>query len=485
MRRLQILLTGFAASVSLHVFILTPLFALNSQVVKKQLIIRQNSTSSYAYSSGHDQSEHELKTFANEAQKQQFMEEECGRTVECEENQIYKADEGYVSQSIIESTVAADPLAINQWSIVPSKKDFSSFGSVDIDVLRAWQITRGKGRHRIYILDSGGEFRAEPDLMDQYDVGYNAKVPSASAQDDNSHGTHIAGIIGASGNNNYGIVGVMPGDSPSALQKFIVPIKFLDANNQGDTDGVLRALDIVSEDWNRTQPESCIINMSFSGDKISQAFQDKLNDLTRRKNCLVVTSAGNAGSNNDEKPTYPCNYSDRIPGVICVAAVDRNGQRAVFSNYGKKTVHLGAPGTDIYSIVPGKMIGSAFQSDYGPKSGTSQAGPQVAGVAGLIWSVNSKLSNVDVAQTLVSSVDRLPGLSNATSSGGQVNAYRAVLIASGQDPSQADRFPQEGGGCSLSTEGASSNFYGLFLLIGLILILSTILRSGLVRSKVE
>jgi subtilisin family serine protease len=156
-----------------------------------------------------------------------------------------------------------------------------------------------------------------------------------------------------------------------------------------------------------------------------------------------------------------------------VGATDQVDKRAGFSGYGPKTVHLFAPGTKILGAVPGTMIGEEYKSRYEQKDGTSQAVPHVAGVAALIWSVNPELSTAEVKDILIRSVDRLPGGENESVGGGRLNAYRAVLIANGQDPHQADRGlavedDEGGGGCNLKVRGphgASSLGLLLFALI--------------------
>jgi subtilisin family serine protease len=264
----------------------------------------------------------------------------------------------------------------------------------------------------------------------------------------NSHGTHVSSILGAAGGNSYGITGVVPG----AVK--IVDGRFLNAQNQGDSDTALRVVRWMEQDMQARReqdPNVKFIGSNSWGGDVKSSFLEEAMQRLAAYDYLPITSAGNHGGNNDTKGYYPCTFN--LNANTCVAASDRVDLRASFSAYGPKTVHVFAPGFQIYGIIPGTMSGSTYTSKYEVKQGTSQAVPHVSGVAALIWAANPNLSANDVRQVLLKSVDRLPGAEAEVLSGGRVNAYRAVLMATGQEPSKADRklaaTSEGGGGCSL------------------------------------
>jgi subtilisin family serine protease len=235
--------------------------------------------------------------------------------------------------------------------------------------------------------------------------GFNAIDSAADPMDDNGHGTHCAGIIGAEGENNIGIAGVN-------WKVQIMPLKFLNAGGSGSTKDAIEAINyvinrkkagvnvrIISASWGSTQKSRAL------GDVIRKAYE---NDI------LFVAAAGNSSVNNDRTPHYPSSY----PNVISVAALDRNDQLASFSNFGVKSVMIGAPGVDILSTWLG--------NEYEEKSGTSMATPVVSGVAALILSKNPRMSVDDLSKRLMDSTDPIIALKGKTVSGGRINAAKAL-----------------------------------------------------------
>ena len=188
--------------------------------------------------------------------------------------------------------------------------------------------------------------------------------------DDNNHGTHVAGTIGAAGNNGIGVVGIN-------WNVKIMACKFVNASGSGRTEAAIDCLEYVRIMKDRGL-NIVATNNSWGGGDFSQALIDAI-ELQGQSGILFITAAGNGnffglGLNNDQTPFYPCNTY--LPNVICVAATTRTDGQAVFSNYGRRNVHIGAPGSEILSTVR--------NGNYGASSGTSMATPHVTGVAALL-----------------------------------------------------------------------------------------------------
>jgi subtilisin family serine protease len=158
-----------------------------------------------------------------------------------------------------------------------------------------------------------------------------------------------------------------------------------------------------------------VLSNSWGGGAFSQALLDEIN-RANTYNMLFVAAAGNRGSNNDTTPVYPANYA--APNVVSVAATDNKDQLASFSDYGATTVHLGAPGNNVYSTLA--------NNNYGYLSGTSMATPHVSGAAVLVLSVCNNLQTSALKSTLLANVDADPALSGRTVTGGRLNVNKAV-----------------------------------------------------------
>lgn len=387
------------------------------------------------------------------------------RGVTWEENARFRAD--VTNENIEFDLTSFDVLLGNQWSLL-NRGDARAgfFAGGDIDVLRAWSMSEGRGR--LYIVDSGVDLRVE-DLVDRVVVALSA-IDGKGPEDENSHGTHVTSIAAAA-RNLVGIMGVAPGDVD------VVSIRMLDESNSGDTYTAIRAYELLKQDLEeylaRDPRNYAVISNSWGGDQFSPSLQRAMQAVTGPR-VLILTSAGNERRNNDESPYYPCNFN--LVNSICVAASDRSDFLTNFSSFGRQSVHIMAPGMDILGAIPGIQQGSQFLSRYAEKSGTSQATPHVAGAALLAWAVNAEFSASDIKNILLQSVDRIPGAENEVLSGGRLNAFRAVLMASGEDPDAANRgFSQvsnDGGGCAAHATGEESSraFFGLLCVLFLILI---------------
>ena len=292
--------------------------------------------------------------------------------------------------------------------------------NVDIDAPEAWGVTVGNPSTIVAVIDTGidlgnrdfaGKIWTNPanDAAAGYpnDVhGWNFITNTNDVQDDDGHGTHVSGIIAAQGNDGYGVVGVAP-----SVQ--IMPLKFLDAGGNGSLDAAVSAIYFAVNHGAR------VINASWGGVDYSGPLNDAI-AYANAHNVVFVTAAGNDGTNNDYVPSYPSSF--RQPNELSVAAVDRSGKLADFSNYGAGTVDVAAPGVDIISDVPRRVDPSGLQS----LSGTSMATAYVSGVAALIVGLDPSLTAAQVVQRIDSTAKPLPSLAGLTISGGIVDAANAV-----------------------------------------------------------
>ena len=236
--------------------------------------------------------------------------------------------------------------------------------------------------------------------------GYNELATSCDPSDDSGHGSAVAGIIGAVGNNGVGVAGVNWSVSLMAL-------KFLDASLTGTVDGAISAID-----WGVSAKQAGVnlrvINASWGCSScFSQALLDEINKAGAN-DILFVTNAGNQTVNLDTNPRYPCSYD--AANEICDAATDQNDQLASFSNYGSP-VKLAAPGVNILST----YMGGGYQT----LSGTSMATAHVSGAAALVLSVGYQ-SVGDLRSALIGAVDPVPSLAGLVSSGGRLDVCKAI-----------------------------------------------------------
>jgi hypothetical protein len=298
---------------------------------------------------------------------------------------------------------------------------------VDVDVDRAWALTSGSAQVVVAVLDSGLR-TSHQDLRDNLWInpgeipgngrdddgnGYVDDVhgadmtdPSKALSDDNGHGTHVAGTIAATAGNSGPHVGVAPGVR-------IMGIRASDEAARFSTSAIIDGFGYA------VRHGAKVVNASFGGPTYSQAQYDAL-DHARAAGLLIVCAAGNDGQNNDLGGAFPAGY--RLPNVLSIAAMDRFGALAEFSNYGVETVHLAAPGVEIFSC------SNAGDETYATMQGTSMAAPHVTGVAALVWSRFPQATATEVRQRLLQSVVPLPSLAAKVQTGGMVNAFRALAL---------------------------------------------------------
>lgn len=293
------------------------------------------------------------------------------------------------------------------------------WGLQKIQAAAAWDTTTGSNTVVVGVVDTGVD-NTHDDLSANIwsnsgsingcpagTHGYNAITKTCYPMDDNSHGTHVSGTIGAVGNNGTGVAGVNWTTS-------IMGLKFLDKNGSGYTSDAVAAID-----WAVRAKQSGVnvrvLNNSWGGGGFSQALLDEINKAADW-DILFMAAAGNNRTNNDRKPSYPASYG--TANEIAVAATDQNEQLASFSNYGPATVDLGAPGVSILSTVPGNA--------YASYSGTSMATPHVSGAAALILATCANLPVSALKSTILNNVDPLDSLSGRVKTGGRLNVSRAT-----------------------------------------------------------
>jgi subtilisin family serine protease len=318
-----------------------------------------------------------------------------------------------------------DPQFTDQWALANSGQRGGKQGA-DISATLAWSITTGSDKVVVAVLDSGVDYTHEDLIQNMWmrpanltpyqdnelgtmdDVhGFNAIDSASDPMDENGHGTHCAGIIGAEGENNVGIAGVN-------WKVQIMPLKFMNAGGFGTTKDAIEAINYVI-DRKKAGVNVRIISASWGSTQRSRALEDAIRKAYEN-DILFVAAAGNATTNNDRTQHFPSSYN--VPNVVSVAALDRNDELAKFSNYGPKSVAIAAPGVDILST----WLGDAYEE----KSGTSMATPVVAGVAALVLAEHPRMSVDDLRKKLLASTDPIVALKGKTVTGGRINAAKAL-----------------------------------------------------------
>jgi subtilisin family serine protease len=299
--------------------------------------------------------------------------------------------------------------------------------------------------------DAEGRDRATNGVDDDSDGfvddarGWDFANSDADPADDNGHGTHCAGTVGAAGNNSKGVAGVN-------WQVSLLPVKTHDPAGNSTSAKVVAAFNYVTLLRSRGVNLRVTSN-SWGGAPEAAAYDPALEEAIRAAGdagILNVFAAGNDNTNTDSQPFYPASYN--VPNVVSVAASDQNDNRASFSNYGAASVDLAAPGVSILSTTFGGP------ADYGAKSGTSMAAPHVAGAAALLAAHNPSLDAASLKATLLNSVDVLPqwSASGATPAkvrtGGRLNVARAL-----QSPT-ACSYPLSPVGTGLPAGGGGGSF---------------------------
>ncbi len=294
----------------------------------------------------------------------------------------------------------------------------------DINAVKAWDLTTGSTNVIVAVMDTGIRYThvdlaanmwVNPDEIrngiDDDNDGYiddihgiNAITGSGLPLDDNNHGSHVSGTIGAVGNNSGPHVGVN-----WTVRLMAVKI--------GTSDGLILISSAISGSEYAVNHGARIENHSWGGYSFSQALFDSI-AAARDNGVLWVVAAGNERNDNDQLPAYPASYD--LDNIISVAALDRADRLANFSNYGATAVDIGAPGVEIFS--------STAESDtsYAFFAGTSMASPHVAGVAALILAKYPGASLDELKARILLTAVRIPALQGKTTTGGRVNAFGAL-----------------------------------------------------------
>ncbi|HBN08174.1 MAG TPA: peptidase S8 [Cyanobacteria bacterium UBA8530] len=277
--------------------------------------------------------------------------------------------------------------------------------------LKAWDVTMGAMTTQIAVIDTGID-PDHPDLVNKVVAKYNVFTKDDKVKDGAGHGTHTAGIAAAEANNNIGIAGMAP-------QCGLMIVQVLDANGSGSeetiADGVTWAADHGAK----------VMTMSLGLYKRSPIVEAAL-QYALDKDVVLVASAGNSNKKNDPitAPHLPSTY----PGVVEVAATDKNDKKASFSNYGK-TVTVAAPGVDILSTVPTYKTDDAEGTNYALMSGTSMASPCAAGVIGLIRAQHPDWKREQVVESLKKATNDLGGAGfDELFGNGRVDSLKAVNL---------------------------------------------------------
>lgn len=346
------------------------------------------------------------------------------------------AEPNYIRRSA--TTISNDLYLGQQWALRNTGSFAGGTSGADMKAADAWDISKTTDTI-IAVVDTGidynhvdlvGNVYASPtESLNSIDDDGNGKIDdwrgwnfvsnTNDPMDDNGHGTHVSGIIGATGNNGIGVSGVL-------WRVKILPLKILDSRGEGTVANSIAAFQYAVSRGAR------VINASYSGSEYSAAEYAAI-AAANTSGALVIAAASNGGNdglgdNNDHTPEYPASYS--LSNIISVTATDQNDRRATFSNFGPASVHVAAPGVYILSTIPqgtsfGLCTGSPYPG-YDFCAGTSMATPHVSAMAGLLYSYYTNFSHVQIRATILRYVDVLPTLQGWILTGGRVNAYRAI-----------------------------------------------------------
>ena len=328
-----------------------------------------------------------------------------------------------------------DPCFDRQWALFDYTAEVPGISAVS-----AWSLTQGSKKIVVGIIDTGIDsthldlkpnlWEAPANFMINFQTwpascrgapGWDAIKHTCNPQDTGGHGTHVAGIIGAKGGNTIGLVGVNWEVTLMALRAF-------NFYGWGSVASVIEAIDFAIQAKRRNGVNVRVLNNSYGErcrvDKpcYSSALEQEIK-LANQNDILFVASAGENESqpNNDANPHYPSSY--QVDNVIAVAWTNRKDELSPSSNYGLKSVDLGAPGSEIWSTFP---LHFGAKGGYNYSNGTSTSTPFVSGTAALVLARCPSLTTTKLKELLLATTDRIDSLNGKTVSGGRLNAFKAV-----------------------------------------------------------
>ncbi|MFN0055003.1 MAG: YDG domain-containing protein, partial [Planctomycetales bacterium] len=339
------------------------------------------------------------------------------------------------SDSLVQvNALPNDPLLTSLWGL--ENPGTTGKLDADIDAAAAWDISTGSRSNVVAVVDTGIDYN-HTDLAaniwtnpgeiagDGLDNDGNGFIDDVrgwdffnndnNPMDDNNHGTHVSGTIGAVGNNNLGVVGVN-------WQVSLMALKVFDSSGSGPLSGVIAATNYAAMMRDRGI-NVVATNNSYNNGVYSQAFFDAI-AACRDEGVMVVASTSNSGTNNDVTNVFPANY--QLDNIIAVTATDPNDTMLFWAPYGAVNVDLAAPGVSTYSTIAG--------NSYGSKSGTSMAAPHVTGVVALAASYAPDASYQQIRTAILSSVDVLPNLVGKVATGGRLNAAGTLQYLQAHSP---------------------------------------------------
>lgn len=323
-----------------------------------------------------------------------------------------------------------------RFSTQTTPDDYSAtmWGLANIEAPGAWTVSTGDSTVVVAVLDSGLD-GTHPDLAPNLwtnpgeiagngvdddnsgrvdDLhGWDFAANNAAIIDNDGHGTHVSGTIGATGNNGQGVTGVnwnvrllplrcgdtsFPDSTLVNALRYVVTLKNLYLSS-GGTAGA----NIVA------------VNASLGGGGFNSTFRTEIANAGAA-GIVFVAAAGNDGTNNDTTPVYPASYD--LNTIIAVASIHAGNARSEFSDYGVTSVDLAAPGTGIYSTTRGGA--------YGFQSGTSMAAPHVSGAIALVAAADPGLTATELRARVLDHVDPVPALDGLVATGGKLNVRRSV-----------------------------------------------------------
>ncbi|MBL8866684.1 MAG: S8 family serine peptidase, partial [Planctomycetia bacterium] len=337
----------------------------------------------------------------------------------------------------VPGVVAAEPDYTIQLQRTPNDPSYPSlYGMAKINAPAAWDTTTGSGNFVVAVIDSGVDYN-HPDLaanmwrnpgeingdgidndgngiVDDYFGANFIGANTGNPFDDNGHGTHVAGTIGAVGNNGVGVAGVNWGVK-------IMALKFLSSTGSGSSSDAVEALNYAVARGAR------VSNNSWGGGGYSSTLFNAI-QAAQAKGHIFVAAAGNENVNIDVTPSYPASYA--LANVVAVASTTGTDARSSFSNFGATTVDIAAPGSSILSTTP--------NNTYSTFSGTSMAAPHVAGAIALYWDANPGKTATEVIDLLKSTADTVSGLTSVVQGGKRLNVGALIATTSPPPPPPAD-----------------------------------------------